>query len=363
MGVVISSQELASSSASNTVAGFIPLFLSVICVGSGSASFYHPGHSILVSENAGSRSELHVQKRQAAGGRCERLTLNELCTNGFYQEYASLAVRCNDPTIATGFLREYCSRNSLGDYCYFLENNYDTLVTNACNSSLTTCTPACRRLLAAIRTRLGCCISIFNDSTSVFAHLRPFRNSLWSLCGVEPVTEQCTSSIDLTGIQADKTCTLQAYNQLIYTDVTCRRENVESTRRALTSVGCRDDIFYSQMRQSCAVNENGQYCQTLPLQSSRFEARASAACEDTSVCDTHCIETLKDITSAVGCCFVDEFNSTSDEIPDWMSFEYWQRCNLVSPGFCNARFSSAASYNSRYSIIFSTAAIVWAIFK
>lgn len=63
---------------------------------------------------------------------------------------------------------------------------------------------------------------------------------------------------------------------------------------------------------------------------------------DTGVCEPLCIDTLNSITSSVGCCFIQEFNRTTSA-PEWLSSEFWQRCNLTSPGACTQRFDESES--------------------
>ena len=80
---------------------------------------------------------------------------------------------------------------------------------NACGSSNTSCTPECKDFLTATRVQLGCCVSVLNDSKRSDSDRQPYRYSLWSLCGVEPVTEQCATSFDLP-TEIDPTCNISS---------------------------------------------------------------------------------------------------------------------------------------------------------
>lgn len=71
---------------------------------------------------------------------------------------------------------------------YAANNRWYSL--HACDISFTICSSECRDLLIAARLRLGCCVNIFNDSSSGLYDPETFRLTMWPLCGIEPVTEQ-----------------------------------------------------------------------------------------------------------------------------------------------------------------------------
>ena len=225
---------------------------------------------------------------------------------------------------ATTHWLDYCSSNSNGDYCYnFDSDSLSNSITAICGRFPLTCTPDCRDSLSLTRSKLGCCISIFNDSTSLLSNRLPFRNSLWSLCDVEPVTQQCPSTIAETHIKASPKCTNLVYSERLYSDILCRQQYVGSTNDALQEVGCGSDTFYTPILEFCAVDESDRYCQLTPsLLSSQFRL-ASRACPDTRSCDQACNETLKNIIGKTGCCFITEFNGTSSpQRYNWLSYEF-----------------------------------------
>ena len=129
--------------------------------------------------------------------KCGGITLDQQCNNGLLQELANLALRCNLSSFAVG-LPDSCRRYSDGFYCGLAPSYFNELndIETACATALTTgCTVECSNLLMLIRNELGCCINlVFNSSNSVFFNPEPFNNSLWTTCGVAPVTTTCSSS-------------------------------------------------------------------------------------------------------------------------------------------------------------------------
>ena len=329
-------------------------FGSVLCVSNAVGS----RHPVFIKGKTASKAVLQLQrsyKRQSQADTCDGLLVEKQCQSGALQDYRDLALQCNDSLVAD-FLVDYCSSNLNGDYCYnFDSDSLSDSITAICGRFPLTCTSDCRDSLFRTRSQLGCCISIINDSTSLLSNRLPFRNSLWSLCDVESVTQQCPSTIAETHIKASPKCTNLVYSERLYSDILCRQQYVESTNDALHEVGCGSDTFYTPMLEFCAVDESDQYCQLTPsLLSSQFRL-ASRACPDTRSCDQTCNETLKNIIGKTGCCFITEFNGTSSlQRYDWLSYEFWQKCGLTSPGFCKPRLSGAVTHKSQLAVILAT---------
>ena len=60
----------------------------------------------------------------------------------------------------------------------------------------------------SLREELGCCVNSFFNNTEVNEGSTPEALSydLWSRCNVQPVTEECRSTIQLPQIEVDPTC-------------------------------------------------------------------------------------------------------------------------------------------------------------
>ncbi len=259
---------------------------------------------------------------------CGPVIASESCTNGYAQDLVNVAQQCNNSELAQAF-HGACERNSNGIYCagasvmdFQFQNNFFEI----CDSINQSCSSDCRNLLISARNQLGCCINFFNDSTTIDQH---YAYSLWSGCGVDLVTQECQpSTVNLPPVQLDPTCNETAGPERLHS-LFCRKEYVESIRERLSATaGCQDYAY--PPGDLCTANRNGSYCVAL-LNPGNFIA-ASLSCRNTSTCDPRCIETLNNITSTIGCCLNDHYNTTTR--PDWLSYEFWSRCGLDSPGLC-----------------------------
>lgn len=154
-----------------------------------------------------------LQKRQDD---CTDVTVREICTNGYYEDYAYLTARCGQVLTARSF-QDACRSNSMGTLCGSLDVESER-IEDACGMSPTTCSPDCRDLLTATRETLGCCVNIYNSS---FYFPEAFRYSLWSLCDVEPVAEVCPPSPFGLPTTFDLTCTQENFLDRLYFNVLC----------------------------------------------------------------------------------------------------------------------------------------------
>ena len=147
------------------------------------------------------------------------------------------------------------------------------------------------------------------------------------------------STIDSTETKLDPTCTEADFVQQLYFNVFCRRQFIDSTINAIGDA-CGLSIGFGDFGP-CGANEDGQYCPAIPDSETILrpaDRQASRACTNTSVCDPLCA--LNNGILSLGCCFIDLFNDTETQ-PDWLTFEFWQQCDLTSPGFCELMFNDA----------------------
>ena len=261
----------------------------------------------------------------------------EICTNGYYEDYAFLAAQCFQRAAAQN-IQDVCGVNAMGRVCAALDTPDPDTIESACGTSPTTCSSGCASALSNIRTQLGCCVNAYNTTDSESSDRFVYSYALWSLCDVEPVTERCTPSFDLpTG--TDVTCNPLSFQEQLFSRVLCRAEFLDSLRSALTSGGCPDEAS-AGIVSSCSVDSGGQYCALLDNLYDQMDS-ASTNCPNTDSCNETCINTLNSIVDMSGCCFISEFNSSFEEPRDFLSYEFWQRCGLTSPGFCEVRLDTS----------------------
>ena len=306
------------------------LILLCLCI---TISAGHKAHHVSTSKG------LPLLKRQAQD-QCTNILVREICTNGYYEDYAFLAAQCFQRAIAQN-IQAVCSVNAMGRICATIDTDpYN--IESVCGTSSTTCSSGCASALTNLRAELGCCVNVYNTTDNITdsesSDQFVYSYALWSLCDVEPVTERCTPSFDLpTGTVI--TCNPLSFGQQLYSRVLCRAEFFDSLRRALTSGGCPDEASAGVL-SSCLVDSDGQYCAFRGNLYNQMDS-ASMNCSNTDNCDESCIYTLNSIVDMSGCCFISEFNSSSEEPRDFLSYEFWRRCGLTSPGFCEVRLETS----------------------
>ena len=217
------------------------VLLSVLCIIMSSASSWHP-----------------LLKRQDQGGMCSvEAFAGRICTNGFYEDYAYIVAQCNQAEAAQNIRDVICRTNENGVVCGILDTSADfAQFRSVCGSSPTTstCSDECRSFLTAIRARYGCCVNVLNTTEQPIV----FSYSLWSRCGVDPVTEECTPSSFTIPAEIDPTCTDGVLlEERLYSRVLCRTEFINDLRDFGASCGQNSDPFDLVDSSDCAADENG----------------------------------------------------------------------------------------------------------
>ena len=247
------------------------LFLLLFCVSAlgtvtraGSNYHGHPLSTNLKTASKTASGELRNKRQTGSEDICNTATSWDICSSGYYEDYAYVSYQCFSTSLARS-IQSSCRVNSAGRLCGDIEYRREDFEI-ACGRSPTTCTSECRDFLTIGRDQLGCCVNVFNNSLSGVYYPDPFRYSLWSLCGLEPVAEQCASNFDLPRPTFDLNCTRNSptFLERLYSRVLCRYEFVQSLRNTLlTTDGCQNNSALSDVT-TCAVNERGQYCNAGP---------------------------------------------------------------------------------------------------
>ena len=289
--------------------------------------------------------------------RCQGIIYDQQCSNGQAQETANLGLRCNLTSLAIQ-AQNVCRRNADGLYCglaihYIYEvDSIEEICATAITSS---CTTQCRDLLMFIRNELGCCVNlIFNSTTNSLLFMpEVFNNSLWTTCGVAPVTETCSSSpissspISLnTTIDIDPNCDMIAEKGI---ELTCTKRFLDPVVDALEDAGdCQ--AYVGAVMEGCGVNEEGERCITqLAIFSQLSQAQVACSLTDTT-CTEVCTQALEDFSDVGGCCVNNLFNGSLAGIAvpryDILSFEFWSNCGVDTLGTCEVRLNAATTLHA-----------------
>ena len=299
----------------------------------------------------------HLQKRQttvAEGYVCDAVQARAACISGYSEAFANQIAKCNLTTYAKSF-EDGCRVNANNVICggALTDNQRGQAacwMATRWDVETPVCTPDCKDFLIATRDTLGCCSNIYNDSTSPLYEPGPFNHSLWSLCGVEPSTEECPPPPFRVSdnVEIDPTCPADEVDNRFFPDIFCGRQYIESIDDILVASNCENHAadIYEITRDFCTVDNRGHYCSDgVNLYTLSYYAFES--CSHTDVCEEGCLTALNNITAMVGCCYVSHFNRTGHgPLPAYLSYEFWQRCGLTSPGFCETRFVDVDLNNS-----------------
>ena len=326
---------------------FLMLSVSALCCIH--VASYSPKYPLLINTNI-QHCYHKIHKRQEDSSNqnpvCHSILHADGCTNGRFQEYVYALLRCNELKQAQDY-QDSCRRNSMERYCGEMDNSMiSSNVSEACDITGSSCNPECKNVLINARSEFGCCVNLNNDSSHLYSY------SLWSRCGVELVTEECSPSTITASSEVDSSCKGKTVQES-FISATCRQQYVESTRKRLSATeGCQGFVYPPS--NMCNANGNGVYCNLLM----DFNiTEVSVNCNNTSTCDPGCLQTINNTTNVLGCCINDLYNSTSNRL-DWMSYEFWSRCGLQSPGFCKQYLNNGSVFIKASSSLIIIAAII-----
>ena len=309
------------------------LCVSALCITTTTGSYYHKVHERQIEVN---------QLRE-----CQAIVFQVQCNNGLVQESVNLALECNLTEGAT-VASESCRRNSAGEYCAlaytYLVNGLGIIATECATAASTGCTLRCRNLLMLIRSEMGCCINVaFNNSESPIYNPIPFRNSLWTGCDVEPVTEECgPSNIELQTLPLDPTCTPDVFIGRAGF-LQCQKSLLQPVVDALIEADtCQP--YADGALEGCGVDESGTPCYQQAAEVTEAFTTARDSCLGLANCNSFCQEALQNLTNTGGCCVNNLFNGSLAGISmiryGWMSNEFWEDCGVDTPGMCEIRLNS-----------------------
>ena len=173
-----------------------------------------------------------------------------------------------------------------------------------------------------------------------------FTHDLWSSCNVDPVTEECSSSTVTIPRPNSESCPLDTLLERI-AEVSCDPRYSQPIVDALSRAqGC--ELVRQLMLEQCSINEAGQLCAVelqnlLRLTSS---ITISGVCDDTSTCSQACSQQLQALRGSSGCCInTNIVNGSLVGIlaprEEWLSYDFWLRCGLTTPGVCERSLSGA----------------------
>ena len=153
----------------------------------------------------------------------------------------------------------------------------------------------------------------------------------------------CLNTLILRPTSRDPSCTSSDYKQR-KGNIACSTRYIEPILEALAKE--TDCEIYSQViHEVCGVNEVGDLCYAVDTTS--IYRNVNSVCTTTTSCSAGCRAGLQSIRSSAGCCINNIFNGTANEIVNVsdpiLTYEFWRRCGVATPGICEAQFNSATT--------------------
>ena len=315
----------------------------------------------------------HIAKRQTADPQdligCVATIIDYQCgTSGYIQQTVSIALGCRNESYARNSANT-CARSENGESCGVATVRYllsDTDHTNArsCSDNVIlgsqACPVACRTFLESVKSKLGCCINTYLNTTDsplyeFYSHDRYFDYRLWNACGVPLPAMRCeNNSISLNPPPNMQDCTEQELiNHLV--DYQCNPSIGQPlVNTVLQFQNERCNIFATRLVDVCATNANGQACAAISFDiiasistsSQLFDALTGSVAmncaEDINTCSAFCQSTFTNISNSYGCC-INIFNNSEVGQLSMLSYSLWNACGVDSPGFCSSSLTTSPS--------------------
>lgn len=255
-------------------------------------------------------------------------------TPGLIQGLVDSFTQCgnNFNALATAHL---CAQKEDNTFCRLVNSSSFFGVDANCDSveSTSSCSPQCKSSLEALRNDFGCCINSIINITSINEPLI-YSSSFWSMCGVETVG-LCSNIATITPVNFTTNCPSQREQSEMLQDSVCANGQFTVDRFYEGDV-CRKTLA-SDFVDSCGQNDFGRYCGT---DRSLLDNITLSCTQGNETCSPECRDALLAARSEIDCCVNNLFNMTFDTssstcqpFPDTI-FDLWDRCNVVSPGFC-----------------------------
>ena len=298
--------------------------------------------------------------------RCVASVADVQCTSGLNMGVANTFAQCGRNDLAN-VTASQCASNDMGELCAAKVAGSIDVLSSALASCLseiapgsTTCSSGCSTALDTLRNDLGCCINIFNVtveggpslSIALGAVTPFFRYSLWERCAVATVGE-CPNAPSFTpgnrvspspcndrdAVQAatEYFCT-QTNSQPVLDALSANSDCQLYTpsvvnicgRQSFASDFCPADVFVKPVMDLYA---------TVITECNR--SIALEACPGTA-----CTDAIEAFRSDLRCCVNNIYNSSlfaviGGSLPT--SIELWNRCGVVSPGFCGSTIEAGGS--------------------
>ena len=308
---------------------------------------------------------------------CLSIQYDYRCSSGLAQSLVDAYSICGDSSAYSTSIE--CARSENGEFCATAFEQFNlngTTLMNfevSCSRSVSSnsCPPSCHTLLQDFRSRLGCCINTYINTTHAYsaAIYGPYVDyRLWDLCGVSPPAADCGNALPVNNT-AYQGCTDEEFFRRVHQNACAPSMNQPLINALLNNSKC----YYSakELIHHCTFNANGQPC-LLAVSLYRdfneymYEAYSNlidrSGCAPNYRCNSTCESAINVAKNAAGCC-VNYFNISGIAFPEEqypsLSYSVWKSCGVETPGFCSSTLSLGGTLSGAMPTI--VMAVTWII--
>lgn len=287
---------------------------------------------------------------------CNSAVLVTECDSGLSQGIANIYAQCGRNELAA-VVANGCAKSDSGQPC--TQGIIDTILSFRnillyCIDNLlpnVSCSSQCRTALETIQSELGCCINAFYNDTRISSTFIPYFTDLWWKCGLEDVGTCSNIPSFVPGTRFPPCSDSSAFQSAL--SYKCTQTRLQQVLNALAEAGDKCQYLVESNVNACAQRCNGNFCgvNTLVNSTAIIDLRyAISICTDSLFCSSNCKSALNSVRTSSGCCLNNLYNSSSPL--QVTSYELWNRCGVVSPGFCpNMATAGASTYESSVFIV------------
>ena len=325
----------------------------------------------------------HVAKRQTTNDLtqqdildCSSALIEYQCgTSGYAQRHVDIALGCRNNTYARN-IANTCARSENGELCgtatlRFVSDETESANAATCAGAVTSgsCPSGCRSFLQSWRSKFGCCINTYVNTTDnpLYQLYREYVDyRLWNLCNVDIPAADCGNGLPLNPPANAQTCTSQQFFSR-FIDYKCMASVGQPFVDAVLQ-NRRCYLYARLMMDGCASNANGQFCAEAigldlleSVTTDSLLVSLTSNCFSTSSCSSSCRNAITNVDNAYGCC-VNIYNNSAIglQLPS-LSYSVWNSCGIDSPGFCTSTLSASPTMKGISWIIVAIIAMVLSI--
>lgn len=197
---------------------------------------------------------------------CSSVETDAYCSSGLGQGELDISLHCGESIEDARSRYAHCTKSENGAFCgslFHLNRHRQQYIEGNCSGALTsnTCPSQCRTHLEDFKSKFGCCINVYLNSSSSTRLSVNYR--LWNLCGVPLPAMDCQNhGLTFDVPPNEQNCTRDELSQL-YSALLCEPNIVQPYINDLLKDNRCSQIYLNctkNLINSCSINPEGEFC-------------------------------------------------------------------------------------------------------